>query len=67
MLYIPLKQITKNENFPFDAKKAIFYGFKTAENEYLRLVRPFTTTVLTDEDKSGTCALTVIFIGKLKL
>lgn len=49
--------ITQDSNFPNDPQKAIFKGFERAEAD-------FTDLALRKKDKSGSCAVVLLIVGK---
>lgn len=51
-------------SFPSDPMQAIAKGFEQAEKTFIQSVKP--KNMLSDFDHSGSCAIVVIFIGKIK-
>lgn len=59
--------IIRDPEFPDNPKQAIVNGFKNAESYFLEAVEKFSNGNINMLDKSGSCAITSLFVGKQSL
>jgi protein phosphatase 2C family protein 2/3 len=56
--------IVRDNEFPQNPKQAIINGFKNAETYFLEAVEKYSGGNISMLDKSGSCAITSLFVGK---
>ena len=56
--------IIRDPEFPDNPRLAIINGFKNAEQYFLEAVEKFSNGNINMLDKSGSCAITCMFVGK---
>lgn len=56
--------IIRDPEFPENPKQAIINGFRNAESYFIEAVEKFSNGNINMLDKSGSCAITSLFVGK---
>ena len=54
----------RDHEFPENPRQAIINGFKNAEKYFLEAVEKYGGGDLNAIDKSGSCAITALFVGR---
>lgn len=57
--------IIRDPEFPQNVKQAILNGFRNAEAYFLEAVEKYSNGNISMLDKSGSCAITSLFVGKM--
>ena len=60
-------EIFRESCFPFDPNKAILKGFAEAEKKFSQFVYPVKNSYVNDADRSGSCAIVIIILGKFAI